>query len=383
MNDIDELAHQSAASVRASVAHLAVPPTPGRSVLKPVLRLGAVAAVVAGLIFVFLILPNGGPMPIDVAGEPTTEPAGSSATQPIPYFEFDVPEGWVLSVVENPAQMYGLERVNMTLAYGAGSSADPFAKAGIMLSFIEGLDNSQPPPSGDHEIFARGHRAEHYDSLDGFASIRWDERSDLFVALRSQNYGVDDLVKIADNLLVDGFNVTLSNPPDGMTLVASVGTSESDLARSGASRHPTSWSMSITSGTDTRMNESVETVNAHFGLFELVKYADPSAVEVTVRGTTGLLESLHRYPDPETQSPPVPGAQLQWIEDGQAFMLTVIGPGDPVAIANSLRRIDRARFDELSAATQTPSTFPAGIISPPTTFDPEGPPGPATTVAVP
>jgi len=376
MNSFDELADQSAAAARASVARLAIPPDTRRSGLNPVLRFGAVGALAAGLIFVFLIFPSRGPTPASVGA---AHQDGSSASRPLLYFEPDVPDGWHLKQVsENQEQMFG--QVNMTLAYGAGSATEPFADAGIMLSFFGATNPDFPAtfsPDKDREVLVRGHRGEYSDPNDGFVRLSWEERHDLLIWLWSRNYDVNDLVKIAEGITVDGFSVELPNPPDGMALVSSDGISESDLASAAETPHRTSWDLTIASDTDPRKIISVSTFSSHGGPIDVIRYFNPGVVDVEVRGTTGVLESFDNAYDPET--PPISAGALHWIEDAQAFQLTVIGPEDPVAVANSLHPIDESRFEELLAPFPAPPIMPTATTAP----DPEGTRSPGTTIAVP
>jgi len=392
MNDIDELAHQSSASARASVAHLAVPPTPGRSVLKPVLRIGAIGAVVAGLIFVFLILPGGGPTPTDVSGAPTTEPAGSSAAESTTYFELDVPDGWTLSVSDGSNDT----SVNATFAYGAGTASDPFANADVMISVVQVPTGFDPGLGDASDIMVRGHSAMPDESADGVAQVSWLERDDLVIGLSSRHYGPVDLVAIADDLKIDGFKVTLPAAPDGMALVSSLGITEPGSAGSSVI-----WGLVLT-------NVNSESDAGQSGFVHVLLQAAPEGkgslqflrffsaenpTDVTVRGTPGVMSRT--VDDSGGQQ----AGFVAWVEDGEVFTLYVSGPDDPIAIANSLRRIDRARFVELLAANPTPTSMPPTTMPPttspapttmhpttapaPPTSDPQGPPGPAVTIVVP
>ncbi len=353
MNDIDELAHQSATSVRASVTHLVVPPSPGRSVLKPVQRLGAVAAVVAGLIFVFLILPRGGPTPTDVTGAPTTVSGGTSAVGSTTYFELDVPDGWTLSVSDE--SNYG--PTDAAIAYGAGTSSDPFSDADLMIHVVPMAAGGDIGQTFRDDLKVRGHSAAHDEPADGITQVSWLERDDLAISLSSRRYSIDDLVAIADGLEIDGFEVTLPAPPDGMTLVSSIGTKET-----GGAGAPVRWRLDLT-------NTSSESELAQDGLVEVLLQAMPegkgalpylrhflaeSGTEVNVRGTAGIMAQTL---DNSSGGPQY--GSVAWIEDGEFFILNVIGPDDPVAIADSLKQIDRARFEELVAADPTSATTTA------------------------
>jgi len=312
-----------------------------------------------------------GPAPADVAGGPDTTQSGSSPADPIPYFEFaDIPDGWVLSVSDGPSDPTGAEITSVTRAYGAGTAEDPFADADLMIGSVESPPVLELGPAANNELLVRGHQAERSpntardDVGNDFTSIAWTERPGLTIFLQSRRYVVDDLVRFADSLSVDGPDVTLPNPPDGMSLVSRVG--DSALG---------SWTMRI-DDPESGSLMILETLTQGTGLFELVRYTNPGAVYVTVRGTAGVLEKMGPDPDPQAVE------SVRWIDNSQAIGLIVSGPGDPVAIANSLLRIDRARFEELLAAnpaSSTPSTIPPYV----TTSDSEGPPGPAVTIAVP
>jgi len=371
MNDLEELAHHSAASARASVADLPIPPTPGHSKSRPGLRAGLVIAASIAAITGLIHFSADGAAPADVAGGLDTTQSGSSPADSIPYFEFaEIPDGWILSVSDGPVNPTGAELTSATQAYGAGTAENPFADADLMIGIEETPSAVEFGQAVSDELLVRGHLAERSPTASGadlgnvFRSVAWAERPDLVIFLQSRHYEVDDLVRIADSLSVDGPDVKLPNPPDGMSLISSVAT---------AAVGP--WTMIIADPeSDSRLILGNPTQGT--GFLELVRYTNPNARDVTVRGTVGVLGPMG--PDQEPQAV----ESVQWIENSQVMSLIAVGSGDPVAIANSLRRIDRARFEELLAANPTSNT-PTTMRPYAITSDPEGPPGPAVTIAVP
>ncbi len=376
MNDLEELAKRSADSARASVADLPIPPIPGRSVLKPVLRFGVIGSVLASLVLGLLILSGGGPTPTDVADAPATTSGGSPAAESTTYFELDVPDGWALSVSDETS--YG--PVDATFAYGTGTSSNPFSDADLMINAAPVAIGGDIGQSFRDDLTVRGHSAAHNEPADGVTQVSWFERDDLAIILSSRRYSLEDLVVIAEGLEIDGVEVTLPAPPDGMTLISSIGATEPD-----GTGTPVRWRLDLT-------NASSESALVQDGFVEMLLQAMPegkgalpylrhqlaeSGTDVTVRGTPGVMTQA-RYDSSDGRL----AGTVAWIEDGELFILNVSGPDDPVAIANSLRRIDRARFEELLAANPASNT-PTTMSPSPTTSDPEGPPEPAVTIAVP
>ncbi len=370
MNQFEELAHGAARSARATVSHIAIPPTPYRSATRRSVRAGLVIAATTAVIIGFIVATNGGSTPVDVAANSATTPAGDLGDEPGVYLEFDVPDGWTVEVSEGTNDPSRGAIVTAALAYGAGTSDDPFADADLTISMSKvppgSYMNDTTPPStlvANSELatpagatpttLVRGHEADAGVIEAGrFNTLNWQERDDLLVGLSSNHYGSDELIKMADRLSVADFVVSLSNPPDGMSLIASHGVTETgDLQNSDL------WNMyAVNDGSGSQM--SLAASSPQLGYLRLIRHMNPNSVDVAIRGTTGVLEVY--ISDQNYQE-----AAVSWIENGQAMSLSVFGSGDPVAIANSLRRIDRSRFDELLAPNPMPVNSPSTVAPTP------------------
>lgn len=350
MNRLEDLAHQSAGSARDSVADLPIPSAPGRGMSR---RVAAAAVALAGAAAIIALIASsgGGSTPVDVAGSPTSLPGNTTSTPRAadggPYFEFDVPEGWTLAVRFATNDPEGMARVNASRFYGAGPEDLPFRDADLGITIIELPEEIGREELDGGDLIVRGHSGESSSEAGGFESIRWHERGNLLLALRSQHYDANEMIGIAASISVDGFSVTIPDPPDNLVLVTSIGWSDSD-----ESSPADLWTMLITDP-DSPRGFHLSTLQTHSGLLELDGYPNPSTTtdEVAVRGTRGVLG--RETPDSGGRE----SSFLFWVEEGQAMILTVEGTGDPVEVANSLQRISRTRFEELLAAHPAPTSI--------------------------
>ncbi len=350
MNRLEDLAHHSVGSAHDSVADLPIPPTPGQGTSR---RVAAAAVALAGAAAIIALIASsgGGQTPVDVTASPTSLPGNTTSALPAadggPYFEFDVPEGWTLTVRTGTNDPAGIARVSASQFYGAGSGNLPFRDADLAITIIELPERIGQDESVGGDVIVRGHSGASSSEAGGLESIRWFERGNLMLGLRSQHYDANEMIGIAASISVDGFSVTLPDPPDSLALVASIGWSNSDES------HLTDiWAISITDP-DSRTSMLLSSIQTHSGLLELDTYPDPSTrrVEVAVRGTLGVLG--RETPDASGQE----SSSILWIEEGQAMILTIDGAGDPVDVANSLHRISRTRFEELLAAHPAPMSI--------------------------
>ncbi len=350
MTRLEDLAHHSAGSARDSVADLPIPSAPGRGKSRRVAA-AAVALAGAAAIIALVVSSGGGQTPVDVAGSPTSLPGNTTSTPRAadggPYFEFDVPEGWTLTVRSASDDPEGMARVNAAQFYGAGSGDLPFSDADLMIKIFELPEGIGQDEIVDGDIIVRGRPGESSSEAGGFESISWRERGSLLLTLRSHQYDANQLIGIADGISVDGFSVTLPDPPDNLALVASIGWSDPD-----ESSLADLWAISITDP-DSRTSILLSSIHTYSGLLELDDHPDPSlsTVEIAVRGTRGVLG--RGIPDESGQE----SSAILWMEEGQAMFLAIDGTGDPVDVANSLQRISRTRFEELLAAHPAPTSI--------------------------
>ena len=363
MNQFDELARRAAESARFSVSQLAVPPSPRGSATHRSVRGGLMLAAVATVVIGLIVVANRGSTPVDVSGTPSSTSAGSSADAPGPYFEFEVPKGWVLAVTPEPSRPTGVVAVNAGLAYGAGTPDHPFADSDLSISISSISPYLYLPPDQSHEVVIRGHLGETSFGGEGFNTITWQESDRLALSISSKRYSIEAMTKIADSLIVDGLSVTLPAPPDGMSLVTSRGITQPRTDQSSDM-----WTMAI-ADPESEARIILRAMEPQTGLLDFMKFTRSDLVDVDVRGTTGVLDRT--LSGDGTQE----AGSIYWIEDGQAMWLLSIGSGDPIAIANSLRRIDKSRFDELVTVYPMPlpsltTVAPKPSTPPPTTTAP-------------
>jgi len=229
--------------------------------------------------------------------------------------------------------------VNATFAFGAGTTDEPFASAGLMLSVIQVPVDEDLGDYRNSDSTVRGLPARVDISDTGVSLISWRERHDLVVGITDPNAP----------RAVESWSVSAMP----------------ELSTSGP------VTLDYTATPDRMFLQAVPGGN---GALEMVRlFAETDPTDVTVRGVSGI---TYRTDD---GSGVQRGSVVAWVEDGKAFTLHIFGPDDPIAVANSLRRIDRARFEELLAASQR-TTIPPNAA---TGSDPEGPRGPGTTIEAP
>ena len=216
---LEELARQSSASARVSVARLETPPigggAPNRSWM-PILAGVAVTALVVGGLAV-------------LARDRSDSDSAADSVLPtvaeVPRLGLEL-DGWSVTYASSFEDLGTRgNRPNLSY-YGNANSDDPFADGDLMIAANPGADPSSRPPEapGGETVEVRGAEATVSSATDlglptDATSVTWYE-SDVDgtateIILVSRSFDVDRLVEIAEALTIDGDIVT---PGDNLGL---------------------------------------------------------------------------------------------------------------------------------------------------------------------
>ena len=343
MNHFEEHARRAADHASESVDGLDVPELHGGPSAGARLALAA-AAVVVIVLAGFALVRGDDPDTVDVSTD-ESDPADDNETdqaQPaigpdeIVYLTFgDAPFD---QVVANEGTSEGAE-FSVSL-YGAGTDEDPIVDGFVVAA---GLAAGSDERLDEGETFTvRGTEAVRVDDdLSGAETIEWFEPSGVVVQLGSDVLDLDELIALAETLIIEGTEISLPNPPaDMQVLIDRAPSTDLPLPNSG-------WSLyAFDDGADqSRSLTGSRSVENGIHLLRAVFEADEA---VDVRGTTGWTTGDETFP------------VVLWEEAGTVFTLGDDTGADPLAIAEQLVRISREEFTELMAASADPAeVFPA------------------------
>ena len=338
MNHFEEHARRAADHASDSVDDLEVPELRGGPSAGARLALAA-AAVVVVVLAGFALVRGDDPDTVDVrTDEPeATDDAEADQDQPAvepgelvyltfadaPFDQFIATEGAPLGELEFSISFYG-----------AGTDEDPIADGFVVAA---GLEAGSDERLDEGETFTvRGVEAVRVDDeFSGAEAIEWFEPSGVVVQLGSDVLDLDELIALAETLIIEGTEITLPEPPAGMQVLI-------DRARSTDLPLPNSgWSIyAFDDGSDqSRSLTGSRSLENGIHLLRAVYELDET---VDVRGTTGWTTSDGVFP------------VLLWEEAGTVFTLGDDTGTDPLTIADQLVRISREEFAELVAASPIP-----------------------------
>ncbi|MEM8708719.1 MAG: hypothetical protein AAGE98_19810, partial [Actinomycetota bacterium] len=281
MNEFEEHARSAAADAHESVTRLAVPEL-GGSPLGGGRRLvlagaAALVLVIAG----FVAFRGGEPSTIDAVADPTApdrDGATSLSDEPAHFtFPFDS-DAQVFAMDTDPDVSVGPSRFDL---FGIADGDDPIA--GGFLVVASSNDAQFGGIDGD-PIQVRGAEGVATSAMTlSSQGIEWAEPDGTAVQLASDVLGVDELVALAETLVIDGIDVTIPEPPADMTPILEAASQAELLAAT------TGWTLSVAD--DGALFASLTGARGSDDALVLVRVVYGAMEPVEVRGTVGYRAS--------------------------------------------------------------------------------------------
>ena len=344
---LEELAHQSSAAARVSVARLEAPPigggTPNRSWM-PILAGVAVTALVVGGLAV-------------LARDRSDSDSAADSVLPtvaeVPRLGLEL-DGWSVTYASSLEDLdTSGNRPNLSY-YGDADSDDPFANGDLLIAANPGADPSSRPPEapGGATVEVRGTEATVSSATDlglptDATSVTWYE-SDLDgtateIIVVSRSFDVDRLIEIAEALTIDGDSVTPGDNLELDRLATAAGTpfdvlSGSDDGFLVGYANESSTDFVVISSTRGGLDQ----------VSDVLSWWTGDVVAVEIDGRPGVLATFD-------ESMPDLGPMVSWSPvDGVVTTLSHLGTDDSldlVALAGTAYEIDDATWAGYLTAT--------------------------------
>jgi len=326
MTDLDLLARKSADALRGASAERDVPalrPSPDRTIVAAT----CLAAVILAVGFFGWRADSSTP---DIAVGPAPE------FDPDLRFEWPEAEGLEVTALGN-GELRMTPNVGETVLYGDPDLDWPFAEDDLVVSTF--ATEAPQLGTGAVEVEVRGRAGWFTDDLPGWTpfgrTISWFEQPGVWIDVSSRTRSFEQLLEVAEDLEVDEMRARAVDA--GLSEVAL----RQGPAVGGGREVP---QIDLWYGTPDDLRAIVLWIRPNTGdelLFQRYLRAEGETTATTIRGTDGWV-STSRFEGS--------GDVALWVEDGWIVQLTVDDGFDLLEVAEELRPVSLARWEEMLAS---------------------------------